>query len=128
MSGIGKVAGLLFVTIVFSSLSETFASKGMKQVGETADGWKAGIVGAASNPYVWAGVGLMVLQMIVYLTVLSMQDLSFATAMMAFTYVIKGVLSKYYLGETVNLVRWIGTGIIVVGVIVVGVSNVVGSD
>jgi len=51
--------------------------------------------------------------------VLSAVDLSFAYPFLGFTYVLVLVLSKFILKEDVSLIRWIGTIIITIGVIVI---------
>ncbi len=35
-------------------------------------------------------------------------------------------MAQYYLGEDVNITRWVGTSVIVIGVAIVGLSKMIG--
>lgn len=40
--------------------------------------------------------------------------------------VLKALMAQYYLGEDVNITRWVGTSVIVIGVAIVGLSKMIG--
>ena len=74
--------------------------------------------GVIKSPMIITGLFLYVVSAAIWLIVLSVVDLSFAYPFLGFTYVMVLVLSKFILKEDVNPIRWIGTGIITIGVIV----------
>jgi len=76
-----------------------------------------------SNPLFVAAVALYCIGFVVWLIVLSKLDLSFAYPLLALSYCLVPALSQYYFGEHVSPVRWLGIGIICLGVGVVGVSK-----
>ena len=57
------------------------------------------------------------------IVVLAMADISVAIPLGALSYVLATLLGQFYLGERVGTIRWIGTIIIVVGTILVGISG-----
>lgn len=71
------------------------------------------------SPIVVLGLFMYVISAALWLIVLSAVDLSFAYPFIGLTYVFVLVLSKFLLKEDVNPVRWIGTIIITIGVIVI---------
>jgi len=74
--------------------------------------------GVIKSPMVMTGLFLYIVSAAIWLIVLSVVDLSFAYPFLGFTYVMVLVLSKFILKEDVNPIRWIGTVIITIGVIV----------
>ncbi len=97
---------------------------GMQQVGSIAtyDPWKlvTASLRALSNPFVLAGVGLLVIFFLAHMIVLSWADLSYVLPMTAVGYILVVLLGWWWLGETVKPVRWLGTVAITAGVILVG--------
>jgi drug/metabolite transporter (DMT)-like permease len=77
------------------------------------------LLGIIKSPLVISGLFLYVISAAIWLVVLSAVDLSFAYPFLGFTYVLVLVLSKFILKEDVSLIRWIGTIIITIGVIVI---------
>jgi len=75
-----------------------------------------------SSPLVLTGLSFYVLAAVVWLTVLSRVPLSFAYPMVALGYVVTTLLAWLVLGESVPLARWLGIGVISVGVILVSRS------
>ena len=73
-----------------------------------------------ANPYVLAGVGLLVIFFVAHMIVLSWADLSYVLPMTSAGYILVTLLGWWWLGETVRPVRWFGTVVITVGVILVG--------
>src|SRR5579863_2293232 len=71
------------------------------------------------TPLVLGGLGLYVLGAVVWLTVLSRVPLSVAYPNLALSYAFTPVLAWLLLGESVPSFRWIGIGIICLGVLVV---------
>jgi len=75
--------------------------------------------GVVRSPMVIGGLFMYVISAAIWLIVLSAVDLSFAYPFIGFTYVMVLILSKFILKEDVNPIRWIGTIIITIGVVVI---------
>ncbi len=75
---------------------------------------------AMVSPVVLAGVGMLILAMLVRMAVLGVADLSFVLPLTAIGYVFAALLGRFFLHEEVSLERWLGTILIFVGVTVVG--------
>lgn len=75
--------------------------------------------GIFKSPVVLAGLFLYVISAALWLIVISTVDLSFAYPFIGLTYVLILIVSKFVLKEDVNPIRWIGTAIITIGVIVI---------
>jgi len=75
--------------------------------------------GVIKSPMVISGLFMYVISAAIWLIVLSTVDLSFAYPFIGFTYVMILILSKFVLKEDVNPIRWIGTIIITVGVVLI---------
>ncbi len=115
-----KVVLMVLVATLAVSVGETLLSKGMKQT--TGDGFGV-LRSALTNGYVVGGTLLMMLYFGTYTAALKVADFSFVLPLTALSYLIGGILAKYYLKEDVNAMRWIGTFVITIGVIIVGLGG-----
>jgi multidrug transporter EmrE-like cation transporter len=75
--------------------------------------------GIVKSPTVLVGLFLYVISAALWLIIISAVDLSFAYPFIGLTYVLVLIVSKFILKEDVNPIRWIGTAIITIGVIVI---------
>jgi drug/metabolite transporter (DMT)-like permease len=113
----------LAVIIVSSALGNVLLSKGMKQLGDISHqpAWRVVGSGLAAmlNPWVAAGVVLLALFFFSYLAALSWADLSYVLPATAPGYLLTAGLSYWLLGERISAWRWLGTVLIVTGVLLV---------
>lgn len=118
----------LAIVIVTSALGNVLLSRGMKQLGDISHlplgRMLASAVTALLNPWVAAGVLLLMAFFISYLTVLSWADLSYVLPATAPSYLLLAALSYALLGERLSIWRWLGTVLIVVGVTLVARTEV----
>ena len=84
----------------------------------TAIEW-LGISGLAS-PWVWAGIVSLVLSFVCWIYVLRHIPLSVAFPMTNVVHVLIPVSCWLFLGEAISLRRWIGIGIVICGLMLVG--------
>jgi drug/metabolite transporter (DMT)-like permease len=120
-----------FVVILFATLSaaigEVLMSYGMKKGGEvdlTAPSqWIGLILSVVRNPYVLIGVVLLAIFFFLYLASLSWADISFVMPLTAMSFIFAALLAKFVLKEDVSWFRWIGTLVIVVGIIIVALDD-----
>lgn len=118
-----KTSILIFLVIMFGSLGNVFLSKGMKQVG-TFSSWRMHDVlpflgRALESGMVWVGILLLILFFVAYTLVLSWADYSFVQPASSIGYGVVAVLGYFLLGEAITSTRWIGVGIICLGVFLV---------
>jgi multidrug transporter EmrE-like cation transporter len=98
--------------------------KGIGPVGSAELGSVGRIVfKLAGDPIFMAAVALYGIGFVVWLIVLSKLELSYAYPLLALSYCLVPALSQYFFGEHVSAMRWIGIGLIALGVGVVGMSK-----
>lgn len=73
----------------------------------------------ALNPYVLAGLACYVVSVAVWLLALSRTAVSIAYPMLSIGYIVTALAAWAFLGEQLNLVRWAGIAVIVLGVFLV---------
>lgn len=123
-----KTAAVLTVAILANSFGNLFLTMGMRQiaapsqVGQSWLGHTAAHV--VSNPWMIAGVILLIVFLASYLTALSWADLSFVLPATAPAYILSALLAQHYLHESISPLRWAGTALIVVGTGLVARSGV----
>lgn len=71
------------------------------------------------NPYLLPGTALSATYMVAQLSLFSWADLSFVVPVIASSYVVTAFLSKFILGERVQMERWAGVVLITAGVALV---------
>ena len=75
------------------------------------------------SPWVLLGTTLLVLWLLSRMTLLGWADLSYVLPVTAIGYVLTAILGKYFLGEEISYQGWVGTGLIVAGIILVGLTD-----
>lgn len=105
---------VLLAVMLTASVGDTLLGHGMKQVGPVTRAFT--LITALSNPWVIAGILLLLGFFASYLTALSWADLTFVLPSTAFGYVVVALLSKYWLHEQISITRWAGILLIVAGV------------
>lgn len=107
---------LIFIPIIIASIGQIILKSGMNQVG------KFNLLKVFLNPLVLLGLFFYASSAVLWLLVLSKEKLSFVYPLVAASYVLTILLAKFILKEPVPTLRWIGLGIIIVGILVVARS------
>jgi len=76
------------------------------------------------NPFVAAGISMLILALLTRLALLSLADLSFVLPLTATGYILSVLLGKVFLNEQVSSSQWLGTLLIFFGVILVGTTPI----
>ncbi|MGB0128295.1 MAG: SMR family transporter [Rhodocyclaceae bacterium] len=76
----------------------------------------------AFEPHIASGMACYAISLVVWIMALSRVPVSIAYPMLSIGYVINAIVAYYWLGESVSLIRLVGIGIIVLGVVVVARS------
>ncbi|HEX9396339.1 MAG TPA: EamA family transporter [Burkholderiales bacterium] len=82
---------------------------------------KSALDPAAKRRWVAAGIALFILQALVYTGALQFVEISTAFPIASISYVVVAILSRLHLEEPVTGRRWIGVGLIMVGVTLLAV-------
>jgi uncharacterized membrane protein len=75
------------------------------------------------TPWVLLGTALLILWLLSRMTLLGWADLSYVLPVTSIGYVLSAVLGKVFFGEQVTWQRWLGTVLIVVGIVFVGLTT-----
>jgi drug/metabolite transporter (DMT)-like permease len=107
---------VLASVMVLGACGDVSLSRGMKSVGSISLHDWTRIFAALMNPWVLAGITLLLGFMATYLTALSWADLTFVLPATALSYILLAGLSRLFLHENVTSKRWLGIALITVGV------------
>ena len=107
---------LIFVPIILAALGQLILKFGMNQVG------KFDLVRSFTNPLVILGLAFYGVSLILWMMVLTRENLSFVYPLVAFSYVLTVTLSRLVLHEPVPSLRWLGLAVIVLGILMVAKS------
>jgi len=106
-----------------TTVGDVFRSLGMRSYGEIRD-FRPGAVRRVlavlfRNRYVIISTCAMAVSFFSFMKLVSIAPMSFAVPMSAATFIPETLLAKYFLKETVDWRRWIGAGLIAIGVVFV---------
>lgn len=112
------------MVVIANAAGNVVLGHGMRQVGPVASYSPVELIGAClramSNPWVIAGVLVLMTFFAAHTLVLSWADLSYVLLVTSIGYPLVVLLSWWLLGEAVTPQRWAGTILITVGVMLVG--------
>ncbi|HLI64179.1 MAG TPA: hypothetical protein VKV05_12330 [Terriglobales bacterium] len=119
---------LLFVmVIVVGTGGEMCLARAMKQTGELErlrPSAAIKLLGRALRvKWIWIGVAMMASAFFSLLLLLSFEALSFVVPVSALNYLVGGLGSMFFLGEHVSWQRWIGIGLVCIGVTMVVIAK-----
>jgi len=118
---------VLLLIVIFQVTGNAFLSHGMRLVGEVNSMSPVALFAmgtrALTNPWVVVGVILLLGYLLSFLVALSRLELSYVLPMTAFGYVLNAFVAWGFLGEVVSVNRWVGTGVICIGMALVGLSE-----
>jgi drug/metabolite transporter (DMT)-like permease len=107
---------VLLAVMVFAACGDVFLSRGMQEFGPvTAANWSR-LFTALANPWIVGGTCFLILFFCSYLSALSWADLSYVSPATALSYILMALLAKVFLQENVTLSRWLGIGLVTIGV------------
>jgi len=122
-----KTLGIMLLAVTAGTIGDILLAKGMKEMGDVSAMNLRGILSACyqalTTPKLVVGTAMLAVFFFLWLAVLSWEDLSVALPMQALNYVLVAFLSQYFLGETVSPLRWAGTILVCIGVIMITKSS-----
>jgi uncharacterized membrane protein len=107
---------ILLAVVIFGSCGDVCLGRGMRDFGAvTSANWHL-LLNVLKDPWILAGIALLILFFCTYLTALSWADLTYVLPATALSYVLMALLAKVFLHEQVTLSHWLGIGLITAGV------------
>ncbi len=111
---------MIFASVLIGVFGQLSLKTGMTQVGRIDAQALAQpiqlLVRIFTTPIILAGIAMYIVGTLIWLVVLSRMELSFAYPLVATTYVFTPLLAHLLLGEPIPAMRWLGIGLILVGV------------
>jgi multidrug transporter EmrE-like cation transporter len=118
-----KTYAILALGILTQATGNVFLSKEMKHIAsaiQVIDGnFLKLFFRVVENPAFWLGTSLLIVSFLLFITALSLADLSFVLPVISIEVIVNVAFADYFLNEPVSLLRWIGTLLISTGVILV---------
>lgn len=74
------------------------------------------------KPRLWLGFIFSLISLCIWLIVLSKAELNFAFSADSMHYIFIALASRFVLKEKVTSLRWLGTGLIVIGIVLISLS------
>jgi len=122
-----KTFFIMLLAVTAGTIGDILLAKGMKEMGDVSAMNMRGMLAAAyqalTTPKLVVGTAMLAIFFFLWLAVLSWEDLSVALPMQALNYVLVAFLAQYFLGETVSPLRWAGTVLVCVGVMMITRSS-----
>jgi drug/metabolite transporter (DMT)-like permease len=121
--------GLLFVSVIFAiagqlTLKSAMAPERIGRIGTAQVSRPAEtMIKALKEPLLWAGLTLFGVSALFWLIVLSRVPLSVAYPVVGLSYIVIVALARFVLHESVPPLRWVGVGIVALGIAVIGLSS-----
>jgi transporter family protein len=112
-----KTRILTLLVVITNVIGNVSLSRGMHQVGKIVSPSPLDYIDALANPWVIAGVCVLVIWMLSDLALLSRADLSFVLPVTASAYVLIAIAGHFLLGDRISWQRWLGIIVITIGVV-----------
>ena len=122
-----KTAIVMLIAVIAGTIGDILLARGMKELGDISAMNLRGILNVAlqalTSPKLMFGTAMLAVFFFLWLAVLSWEDLSVALPMQALNYILVAFLSQYFLHEVVTPLRWAGTVLVAIGVIMITKSG-----
>ena len=118
-----KTRILTVITVLANVAGNALLSRGLRHGGALGSN-VLDYLGVLLNPWVAAGVCLLIVWLLSRMALLSWADLSYILPVTSIGYVLTAVMGRVFLGEQINAWRWAGTVLIMAGTALVGSTAV----
>lgn len=108
-----KALILLLASVAFGSIGQIFFKKGVNVISER--GFRF-FIRAVQNRFIWLGIFTTTIYFFLWMVVLSIADVSWALPLRSIQYPLVAVMAILFLGEKVSKKRWIGIGLVAIGI------------
>ena len=117
------ICGVLLNAVAQLLLKAGASSTGPILIGAPGTALARSALDLAQHPAILGGLACYAVSVVVWIVALSRVDVSIAYPMLSIGYVVNALLASWLFGEDVNAQRWLGIGVIVVGVVLVARSG-----
>jgi uncharacterized membrane protein len=117
-----KTALFAAIVILSNSFGNLLLAVGMRASEDVSHSALA-MIRALFNPWVAAGIMLLILWLLARMTMLGWADLTYVLPVTALGYAISAGLGALFLAERITPLRWTGTLLIVTGTVLVGLGS-----
>ena len=107
---------ILVAVSVFAASGDVCLARGMRDFGAVSLVNASELLPALLNPWIVIGILLLICFFASYLTALSWADLTYVLPATAISYVMMALLAQRLLHEHVTTRRWLGIGLVTLGV------------
>jgi multidrug transporter EmrE-like cation transporter len=113
--------GLVLVGVLLNAGAQLLIKAGTTALGTlvSADGPIATVLRIAFQPYILGGLLCYVISVGIWIVVLSRVPVSVAYPMLSIGYVVNAFLAYFLFGESLTVLKLVGIGVIIIGVIMV---------
>src|SRR5215472_4816813 len=112
---------LLTVFVVLTNVLGNFSmSWGMKHQSAQLGFSPLAYIRLIFSPWVLLGTTLLLLWLLSRMALLGWADLSYVLPITSIGYVLTAFLGRYFFSEAISWQRWMGTALIVIGIVLVG--------
>ena len=122
-----KTIVIMLIAVMAGTIGDILLAKGMKELGDLSTMNFRGIMDTAFRAITqWKiilGTAMLTMFFILWLAVLSWEDVSVAVPLQALSYVLVALLAKYMLHEQVSPLRWAGIALICIGAFLITKSS-----
>ena len=109
---------IIFIPIIISAIAQIILKLGIGS-STTSQGLINFFIKTLTSPLVILGLSLYGLGALLWLIVLSREDVSFAFPLVSFAYVLAILLSAVFLKESISLGRIVGPAFIIIGIFII---------
>ncbi len=113
---------LIFVSVLAAITAQILFKQGAMNVGARGS-WADFAAGVWHNPQVWLGIATYGVGATAWLVTLARVELSFAFPMLSMGFVFASLYAHLFLGEHLALLRIVGIGLLILGVILISMSG-----
>ena len=113
---------LVAAVVLFNAFGDLSLTWGLRHIPQTLAANPLHYVEAMLNPFVAAGITMLILWLLTRMALMSWADLSFVLPVTSVGYVVVALLGRFFLHEHVSPGRWVGILLILGGAILVGSS------
>jgi len=119
----GHALRMLILTVLLRPFGNLSLAFGMKHIPQELALNPLPYIVAFANPFVSAGILMLVLSLLTRMALLSIADLSVVLPLTAVGYILSTVLGRVFLGEQVSAQHWAGTILVFLGVALVSSTS-----
>jgi drug/metabolite transporter (DMT)-like permease len=114
---------LILLEVLSTSIGNVLITRGMKQIGEISTIAPKEILRIAGrvlcNGYFMAGLLIMAISYFSFMGALAIADMSLVVPATSISFVFATLGARFYLHERIDRMRWLGTTLVLIGVIMV---------